>query len=80
MMQFEEFSNVHNSDRISNATRSNLRIKLYKNNARSRLFRRITKRSTRANNSYVLLSTVNLKKTRNHSSMPASLLTSLDLC
>ena len=24
MMQFEEFSNVHNSDRTSNATRSNL--------------------------------------------------------
>ena len=24
MMQFEEFSNVHNSDRASNATRSNL--------------------------------------------------------
>ena len=28
MMQFEEFSNVHNSDRISNATRSNLAYKI----------------------------------------------------
>ena len=27
MMQFEEFSNVHNSDRTSNATRSNLAYK-----------------------------------------------------
>ena len=42
-MQFEEFSNVHNSDRISNDRTS--RIKLYKNNARSRLFCRIAKRS-----------------------------------
>ena len=28
MMQFEEFSNVHNSDRTSNATRSNLAYKI----------------------------------------------------
>ena len=28
MMQFEEFSNVHNSDETSNATRSNLAYKL----------------------------------------------------
>ena len=28
MMQFEEFSNVRNSDRISNATRSNLAYKM----------------------------------------------------
>ena len=28
MMQFEEFSNVHNSDRTSNATRSNLVYKI----------------------------------------------------
>ena len=27
MMQFEEFSNVHNSDRTSNSTRSNLAYK-----------------------------------------------------
>ena len=27
-MQFEEFSNVHNSDRTSNATRSNLAYKI----------------------------------------------------
>ena len=45
MMQFEEFSNVHNSDRASNAIRLNLAYKLNKNNARSRLFCRIAKRS-----------------------------------
>ena len=28
MMQFEEFSNVHNGDRASNATRSNLAYKI----------------------------------------------------
>ena len=28
MMHFEEFSNVHNSDRSSNATRSNLAYKI----------------------------------------------------
>ena len=28
MMQFEEFSNVHNSDRASNTTRSNLGYKI----------------------------------------------------
>ena len=28
MMQFEEFSNVHNSDRISNASRSNFAYKI----------------------------------------------------
>ena len=36
---------MHNSDRSSNATRWNLAHKMYKNNARARLFSRITKRS-----------------------------------
>ena len=40
--KFWNFSNVHNSDRISNATRLNL---VYKNNARSRLFCSTAKRS-----------------------------------
>ena len=39
-----EFSNVHNSDRGSNATRSKLMyIRIHENNARSRLFCRIAK-------------------------------------
>ena len=42
LLHFVEFSNVHNTDRSSNATRSNL---VYKNNARSRLFCIIAKRS-----------------------------------
>ena len=46
MMHFEEFSNVHNKDRSSNATRSSLVYKLFKNDARSRLLCRIAKRST----------------------------------
>ena len=39
---FVEFSNVYNTDRRPNAIQSNL---VYKNNARSRLFCRIAKRS-----------------------------------
>ena len=42
---FVEFSNVYNGNRSSNATQSNLVYKMYENNARSRLFRRIAKRS-----------------------------------
>ena len=38
LLHFVEVSNVQNSDRSSNATRSNLVYKMYKNNARSRLF------------------------------------------
>ena len=44
-LQLVEFSNVHSCDRSSNATLSNLAYKLYKNIARSRLFRRIAKMS-----------------------------------
>ena len=36
---------MHNRDRRSDATRSNLAYKMYKNNTRSRLFCRIPKRS-----------------------------------
>ena len=45
LLHFVEFSNVHNRDISSNATRSTSRIKMYKNNARSRLFCRIAERS-----------------------------------
>ena len=44
-LDFVEFSNVHNCDRSSNATQSNVAYKMYKNIARSRLFCRIAKRS-----------------------------------
>ena len=44
-LHFEEFSNVHNSDRSPNAIRSNFAYKKYKNLAQSRLFCRIAKRS-----------------------------------
>ena len=45
LLHFIEFSNVHNSDRSSNASRSNLVYKMYKNNAQPRLFYLIAKRS-----------------------------------
>ena len=38
LLHFVDFSNVHNCDKSSNATRSNLVNNMYKNNARSRLF------------------------------------------
>ena len=45
LLHFVEFSNVHNSDRSSNATQSKLVYKKYENNARSRLVLRTAKRS-----------------------------------
>ena len=45
-LRFVEFSNVHNSDGSSNAAQSNLMYKMYEVIVRSRLFRRIAKRST----------------------------------
>ena len=45
LMQFEELSNVHNSDRRSNTTRSNVLYNMYKYNTRSRLFCRVAERS-----------------------------------
>ena len=43
LIHFVEFSNVHNSDRSSNATRSNYVYKNYKHIAQSRVFCRIAK-------------------------------------
>ena len=53
-MHFEECSNVQNSDRNSYATRSNLAYKFVKNNARSRLFCGIAKRSIVSNTKMIL--------------------------
>ena len=45
MMQFEEFSNVHNTDRTVTSLDRASPVKLYENNARSRPFCKVTKRS-----------------------------------
>ena len=60
MMHFKEFSNVHNSDGSSKATRSALQKSIY--DARSRLFCRIAKKSIAVASSSKLKSLITIAK------------------